>query len=133
MLLSLQIEKGLTMLFVTHDIGLARKIGDRVGVMLAGRLVEVGPAASVIGHPGHPYTGMLLDSARELIEPASMAIQPTGAARDVCPFMERCARFGPACQSSPAAPVNLDSGRHLAWCWNPMGDRSARPSLDFQA
>jgi peptide/nickel transport system ATP-binding protein len=44
------------MLFVTHDIGLARKVGDRIGIMLAGRLVELGPAARVMRRPGHPYT-----------------------------------------------------------------------------
>ena len=133
MLLNLQIEKGLTMLFVTHDIGLARKICNRIGVMLAGRMVEVGPAASVISHPGHPYTGMLLDSARELFEPEAPMIQAQTVPQSICPFMDRCIRFSPTCQLNPAAPVDLDSGRHLAWCWNPMGDRPARPSLDFQS
>ena len=63
-LLDLQIEKGLTMLFVTHDLGLARKVADRIGVMLKGRIVEVGPAARLLNNPGHPYTGLLIDSAR---------------------------------------------------------------------
>ena len=64
LLMGLQIEKGLTMLFVTHDIGLARKTADRIGVMLAGRIVEIGPASRIINRPGHPYTRMLIDSAR---------------------------------------------------------------------
>ena len=67
MLLNLQIEKGMTMLFVTHDIGLARKIGDRIGVMLEGRLVEVGPAAQIIANPRHEYTRMLMDGANGLL------------------------------------------------------------------
>jgi len=46
-----------------HDIGLARKIGDRIGVMRAGRLIEVGPAAAVINRPGHPYTRLLMAGA----------------------------------------------------------------------
>ena len=48
LLLNLQIEKGLTMLFVSQDIGLVRKISDRIGVMLQGRIVERGPASSLI-------------------------------------------------------------------------------------
>jgi len=63
MLLHLQTEKGLTLLFVTHDIGLARKISDRIGVMQAGRIVEMGAAADIINHPQHPYTALLMGSA----------------------------------------------------------------------
>jgi peptide/nickel transport system ATP-binding protein len=66
MLLGLQIEKGLTMLFVTHNIGLARKVADRIGVMVDGRIIETGPAARIINHPGHQYTKMLINSARGL-------------------------------------------------------------------
>jgi peptide/nickel transport system ATP-binding protein len=64
MLLHLQIEKGLTLLFVTHDIGLARKISDRIGVMQAGRIVEMGAASDIINHPQHPYTALLMGSAK---------------------------------------------------------------------
>ncbi|MCG6880313.1 MAG: ABC transporter ATP-binding protein [Deltaproteobacteria bacterium] len=60
LLLDLQTERGLTMLFVSHDIALARKISDRMGVMLAGRLVELGRASRILSHPAHPYTKMLL-------------------------------------------------------------------------
>ncbi|MFH7320528.1 ATP-binding cassette domain-containing protein [Desulfurivibrio sp. D14AmB] len=59
LLLDLQIERGLTMLFITHDLGLARKIADRIGVMRAGRLVEEGPAARLLNHPTDPYTRRL--------------------------------------------------------------------------
>jgi peptide/nickel transport system ATP-binding protein len=66
MLLNLQIEKGLTLLFVTHNIGLARKVADRIGVMSGGRIIETGTAARIINHPDHPYTKMLINSARGL-------------------------------------------------------------------
>jgi peptide/nickel transport system ATP-binding protein len=66
LLLDLQIEKGLTLLLVTHDLGLARKVSDRVGVMHAGRLVEVGNAAQVLQRPGHPYTRELLNASFQL-------------------------------------------------------------------
>ncbi|MFO7989997.1 MAG: ABC transporter ATP-binding protein [Desulfotignum sp.] len=64
MLLTLQIEKGLTLLFVTHNIGLARKVADRIGVMAGGRIIESGPAARIIHHPDHDYTRTLIRSAR---------------------------------------------------------------------
>jgi peptide/nickel transport system ATP-binding protein len=66
MLLTLQIEKGLTLLFVTHNIGLARKVADRIGVMSGGRMVETGAAARIIHHPEHDYTRTLIHSARGL-------------------------------------------------------------------
>ena len=125
MLLGLQIEKGLTMLFVTHDIGLARKIGDRIGVMLAGRMVEVGPASTILSRPGHPYTAMLIDSAKGLAEPpaeAGLTVQDIPAG---CPFQNRCGRSVPDCRSTNPAAVNLDGGRHLAWCRNPLINRPA--------
>lgn len=62
-LLDLQIEKGLTLLMVTHDLGLARKVADRIGVMRAGRIVESGPAVRVLNHPEHPYTRELLQGS----------------------------------------------------------------------
>jgi peptide/nickel transport system ATP-binding protein len=68
LLLDLQIEKGLTMLFVTHDIGLARKIGDRIGVMRAGRIVETGPSVQVLSKPLHPYTRCLIRSAAGAVD-----------------------------------------------------------------
>jgi peptide/nickel transport system ATP-binding protein len=68
LLLDLQIEKGLTMLFVTHDIGLARKIGDRIGVMRAGRIVETGPSVQVLSKPLHPYTRRLIRSAAGAVD-----------------------------------------------------------------
>lgn len=66
LLLDLQIDKGLTLLLVTHDLGLARKVCDRVGVMHAGRLLEVGNAAQVLQRPCHPYTRELLNASFEL-------------------------------------------------------------------
>jgi peptide/nickel transport system ATP-binding protein len=69
MLLTLQIEKGLTLLFVTHNIGLARKVADRIGVMAGGRIIETGTAARIINHPDHEYTRTLIRSAQGLIRP----------------------------------------------------------------
>lgn len=58
---------GLALLVVTHDLPMIESIADRIAVMQAGRLVEVGPAAQVVGAPGHPYTRLLVESAPRLV------------------------------------------------------------------
>lgn len=107
LLLDLQIELGLTMLFITHNIGLARKIGDRIGVMLAGRLVEVGPANIVLSTPRHPYTRLLIDSARGLIKnpfkPESKSAKTFG-----CPFVPRCPWQKDVCRQKTTEMVDVD-------------------------
>jgi peptide/nickel transport system ATP-binding protein len=120
MLLELQTEKGLTMLFVTHDIGLARKIGDRIGVMLAGRMMEIGPAVEVLNRPAHPYTRMLIQDAG-----GSNAFNwkefhtkiEEGA--EGCPFAPRCAHAEEDCRQEQA-PVSLNGGRRLVRCRRPL-------------
>jgi len=124
MLLGLQIEKGLTLLFVTHDIGLARKIGDRVGVMLDGRIVEVGPADRIFRQPGHPYTDLLIDSARGIGGSFPDRVPVPGKPEQGCPFRYRCDRSTPECGTILLGAVDLDSGHHLAWCHHPLAQPS---------
>jgi peptide/nickel transport system ATP-binding protein len=96
-------ELGMTVLFVTHDLGVARFIADRIAVMYLGRLVEVGPADVVIGDPKHPYTKALIaavpGAGRPLPEPsgepASPLAPPTG-----CSFHPRCPLARPECPST---------------------------------
>jgi len=66
LLQDLQEEFGLSMLFITHDIGVVRQIADRVVVMRGGRIVEAGPAATVLERPSHEYTALLLASVPSL-------------------------------------------------------------------
>jgi len=73
LLLSLQEKRGLAMLFITHDIALARKVSDRLAVMKDGCIVEEGPASEVITHPKHPYTRTLLRLAADLKEEISIS------------------------------------------------------------
>jgi oligopeptide/dipeptide ABC transporter ATP-binding protein len=65
LLLRLRDEFSISMLIVTHDLGLAWTVADRVAVMYLGRVVEVGPAEEVLTHPLHPYTKALLDVVPE--------------------------------------------------------------------
>ena len=118
MLLEIQVEKGLTMLFVTHDIGLARKIGDRIGVLLAGRMVELGPAARVLARPAHPYTRRLIACAQGVGEPSAVGAGPSDDA--ACPYAPRCDRLNDRCLAEVPLPVCVDRGQHFAWCHFPF-------------
>ncbi|MFM9481478.1 ABC transporter ATP-binding protein, partial [Streptomyces scabiei] len=62
LLRELQHELGLSVIFVTHDIGVAVEVADRIAVMYAGRIVEIGPVRNVIRAPRHPYTRGLLST-----------------------------------------------------------------------
>jgi peptide/nickel transport system ATP-binding protein len=112
LVLDLQIERGLTMLFVSHDIGLARKISDRMGVMFAGQLVEIGPSSLVITRPLHPYTKLLIEGAGGNWEDASEG----GSTRQStvgCPFRFRCPRQQEIC-AREAPSIRLINNRHVA-------------------
>ena len=117
LLLDLQIEMGLTMLFVTHDIGLARKIGDRIGVMLSGRLVEVGPAHHILSTPYHPYAQLLIDSVSGIghgsFQPASDPVEPDG-----CPFVTRCPQAKDLCRR--VNPQLLERDHRQVACHFPL-------------
>jgi peptide/nickel transport system ATP-binding protein len=114
LLLDLQIEKGLTMLFVTHDIGLARKIGDRIGVMTAGTMVEMGPSVQVLGNPLHPYTKLLIESAGG--DSKRVVHKPAASQAGGCPFAPRCSLAESSCYSELPPQVSLDGGYHLVRC-----------------
>jgi peptide/nickel transport system ATP-binding protein len=83
----------MSVVFVTHDLSVARVVADRIAVMYLGRIVEIGPADDVINNPVHPYTRALVDSIPDLGresrvlpgEPASPLSPPTG-----CAFHPRC-------------------------------------------
>ncbi len=76
LLLNLQEHRGLSMLYITHDIAAARKISDRIAVMLDGRIIEEGPSNMIVTAPEQPYTKHLLRSA------SSLALSGDGALSD---------------------------------------------------
>lgn len=132
LLRELQQELGMSVIFVTHDIGVAAEIGDELGVMYAGRLVESGPIGAVIRSPRHPYTEALLGATvrpgmrgRRLVSipgaPPALASAPTG-----CGFAPRCVRVGPECRETMPQPV-ADGDRTTACLRVWTADGSARP------
>ena len=111
-----------TMILITHDMGVAAEICDRIMVMYAGRIVETGTIEEVLSSPRHPYTVGLLaavpkfDIRRPKLVPIP-GIPPT--AEDIvrgCPFAPRCQFAEANCDQRP--PLDYTEGRMVA-CWHP--------------
>jgi peptide/nickel transport system ATP-binding protein len=94
LMLDLVRETGVTILVVTHDLGLAWNIADRIAVMYLGRIVEEGPAEELLQNPRHPYTRALLSVVPEVAEMEQQILQ--GEAPDPTRIPSGC-RFHPRC------------------------------------
>jgi peptide/nickel transport system ATP-binding protein len=122
LLRELQRELGLGVIFVTHDIGAAVEVADRIAVMYGGRIVEEGTARQLIRAPRHPYTLALLKSrAHGALAKGSRLDTIAGSPPDLsnlppgCGFAERCRYASAACRSAQPALVELADG-HRARC-----------------
>jgi peptide/nickel transport system ATP-binding protein len=134
LLLSLRDELGLTVLVVTHDLGLAWNIADKLAVMYLGRIIEVGRTEDVLAGPRHPYTAALLSVLPESnhVEPVILQGEPPDPRRipSGCRFHPRCpaladgtaerARIADRCVSEPLkvlpGVIGHDSVAHEAAC-----------------
>jgi peptide/nickel transport system ATP-binding protein len=125
LLKELQARRGLTYLFISHDLGVVRYMSDYIAVMYLGKIVELGPAEEVFEKPLHPYTQMLLASipipdprkAREkraikiVGEPPSPINPPPG-----CRFHPRCPKAVERCRREEPPLVEAERGHWVA-CW----------------
>jgi oligopeptide/dipeptide ABC transporter ATP-binding protein len=119
-------ELGLTYIIITHNLALVRHVGEEVGVMYLGRLVERGPTREVFARPAHPYTHGLLaavpqpdpDRRRDNVELTgeipSLRTRPSG-----CEFHTRCAFAAPRCRAEPPSLTPVAPGR-LVRCHFPL-------------
>ena len=122
LLRELQRAHGLALIFITHNLGIVAKMCNRVAVMYAGRMVEVGPVKEIFDAPAHPYTRALLesiprmgDSRRRLTaidgQPPDLRAPPSG-----CRFAARCAHAEPRCVAQEPPEFEIAPG-HTARCW----------------
>lgn len=95
----LQREYGLSVIFVTHDIGVAAEVADRIAVMYAGRIVEEGRVGDIIRDPKHPYTKGLLGARVELAHGRDRLVTIPGSPPDLAAMPPGCA-FAPRCDKA---------------------------------
>jgi len=122
LLKEVQASAGVAVILVTHDFGIVAANADRVAVMYAGKIVEMGTTLQVFNNPRHPYTQALLRCLpdvglrrEQLVEiggqPPDLAQLPRG-----CPFAPRCPERLPLCEETAPPPVTVEDG-HVASCW----------------
>ena len=122
MLRQVQRAENLGIVFITHDFGIVASMCDRVAVMYAGRIVELGSVREIFNSPSHPYTRALLDSVPSLDaeverlatipgQPPSLGDLPPG-----CPFAPRCPIATDRCRRQKPPEAEVSPG-HRAECW----------------
>jgi oligopeptide/dipeptide ABC transporter ATP-binding protein len=122
LLRELQRQHRFALIFVTHNLGIVARMCDRVAVMYAGRIVEMGPVRRLFTRPAHPYTRALLESIPRLggrrtrltaIEgqPPDLSRLPGG-----CAFAPRCPSVMDRCRAE-APPETVVEAGHVTRCW----------------
>jgi peptide/nickel transport system ATP-binding protein len=117
-------DLGVSYLYITHDLAVARYMCDRIAVMYLGKIVEIGPTEEILANPKHPYTKALL-SAVPVPDPSirrtpveikggiSKAINPPPE----CRFIERCPYAAEVCENNPHPPLEPRGDRHFVACY----------------
>jgi peptide/nickel transport system ATP-binding protein len=114
-------ERGTAVMLITHDMGVIAETADRVAVMYAGRIAEIGPVRDVVKHPHHPYTKGLMGAIPTVTGQASRLVQIPGSMPRLtaipkgCAFHPRCAHAFERCRSE--RPEGMPAGRSRAACW----------------
>jgi oligopeptide/dipeptide ABC transporter ATP-binding protein len=122
LLKEVQDQSGVAIILVTHDFGIVAANADRVAVMYAGKIVEMGSTAQIFDTPSHPYTEALLRclpsvelKRQQLVEiggqPPDLTRLPPG-----CPFAPRCVKRQPICTEAYPPTVTIETG-HVAQCY----------------
>ena len=123
LLIKLQKERDLTMLFIAHDLSMVKHISDRIAVMYLGNMVELSPSADLYKHPLHPYTEALL-SAVPIADPqASRQRKKIMLTGDVpspinppagCRFSGRCSKCSEICRTQRPELKEVEPGHFVA-------------------
>ena len=127
-------EKGTAVMLVTHDMGVIAETADRVAVMYAGRIVEIGPVGDVIHRPRHPYTVGLMGSIpsigadRERLAQIDGAMPRLNAIPKGCAFNPRCTKAIAKCRE--LRPELVPVARSMAACWLHDSSESAAHTVN---
>jgi peptide/nickel transport system ATP-binding protein len=121
-LLDLNREYGITIMLITHDLGVAAYMSDRISVMYLGKIVEVGKAEEVIKDPLHPYTMALITSSPSASKLSKVSLKPIGevaSLREIphgCRFHPRCPFAMDICRREEPSYFQIDKD-HISACW----------------
>jgi peptide/nickel transport system ATP-binding protein len=111
-------ERGLAMVYVSHDLAVVAQVADRIAVMYAGRVVEEGPSAAVLAEPRHPYTCGLVASIPDHVAPRRLHGMPgvavgVGERPPGCAFSPRCPQRAARCETELPALEPAGEGRSV--------------------
>lgn len=125
LLVTLQVNRGLTYVLISHNVSVIRHMSDRVAVMYLGQIVELGGAQQVLTAPAHPYTRLLLDSLPAIDKPLEeeWALRKTDLPGNRtlpqgCFLRERCPLATHGCEVRQSLAIRED-GRELR-CWRAL-------------
>ena len=126
LLADLQVERQVSYVFISHDLGVVRYLSDRIAVLYLGRLMEVGPAGRVFAGPHHPYTEALLSAVPSIDGRRAERIKLEGEIPSAlkppsgCVFHTRCPRkLGAVCETTEPAFTEAEPG-HAIRCHIPL-------------
>jgi oligopeptide/dipeptide ABC transporter ATP-binding protein len=124
---NLRRELGMSVLWISHDLGVIADVADRVAVMYAGELIEQAETARIFGEAAHPYTRGLIASSKTSGHGEAFGFVPGNVPEPVhwpvgCRFQPRCERSIPECATHPA--LRVIGAAHECRCVNPYGSQS---------
>ena len=123
LMLEMQRDLGLAVLFITHNLAVVSEVADRVLVMYAGRIVEKAPAGDLFASPRHPYTRGLIETIpgaerRDRLPTIPGVVPDPRALPDGCRFSDRCPLAEERCRARE--PALEEDGAHAVACWKPV-------------
>jgi peptide/nickel transport system ATP-binding protein len=141
LLARLSAERGMAVLFVSHDLGVIQAISDHVAVLYGGTLVETGPTDQIVGSPRHRYTEALISvdpghpeditaSLGKQLVTIRGSVPPLGEFLPGCRFRGRCPHEVDECAEPP--PITVATEQHTFRCWNPVDTTQRLPTDDAE-
>jgi peptide/nickel transport system ATP-binding protein len=120
-------KRGISVVFVSHDLGVLSEVCDRVMVMYRGEVKEVAPTREILARPAHPYSQALLSCVPRMNDqrleefPEIVSDNPKWVGAGGCNFLPRCPLGDDKCTAHPTLePLDSDKS-HLVRCWRPAG------------
>ncbi len=119
----IQADLGMSIIYISHDIAVIAEVTDKIGVMYAGKLVELGPTEEVFANPKHPYAFLLLSATPSVTGPRRILTPLVGEPPDLlnpptgCRFHPRCPFVTEQCVTDEPPMLETNAGHQVA-CWN---------------